>query len=51
MNGGASRREKRFWIPGQARNDEVLGDSLGVGLGIARRSPRKTGMRRFAPEK
>jgi hypothetical protein len=35
---GASRRRKRFWIPGQARNDEVLGCSPDVGFGIGRRS-------------
>jgi hypothetical protein len=36
---GALRRRKRFWIPGQARNDEVLGVSPGVGFGNARRNP------------
>jgi hypothetical protein len=51
MKCGASRRRKRFWIPGQARNDEVLGFSPGVGFGIARRNPQKTKMRRFAPER
>jgi hypothetical protein len=38
---GASRRRKRFWIPDQVRNDEVLWVSPGVGLGIVRRSSRK----------
>jgi hypothetical protein len=28
--------EKRFWIPGQARNDEALGCSPGVGFGFVR---------------
>jgi hypothetical protein len=37
---GASRRRKRFWIPDQVRNDEVLGCSPGVGFGIARRNSR-----------
>jgi hypothetical protein len=34
------------WIPDQARNDKVLGFSPGIGLGIARQSPRKIGMQR-----
>jgi hypothetical protein len=44
---GASHRKKRFWIPDQVRNDEVLGVSPGVGFGNAQRNPRKNGMRRI----
>ncbi|MDR1708135.1 MAG: hypothetical protein LBS70_00235, partial [Candidatus Accumulibacter sp.] len=36
---GALRRRKRFWIPDQVRNDEVLGCSPGVGFGNARWNP------------
>jgi hypothetical protein len=39
----------RFWIPGQARNDEVFGVSPGVGLDIARRNP--IFLRSVAPER
>jgi hypothetical protein len=33
------------WIPGQARNDEVLVNSPGAGFGNARRIPRTLGFR------
>jgi hypothetical protein len=43
---GALRRRKRFWIPDQVRNDEILGCRRAWALVYARRNPRKFRMRR-----